>query len=52
MPFVENEGYFYRFFEIGKVFGDEGGELTFTAKLSEGTTATSYVILGVKDGDG
>ena len=52
MPFVENEGYLYRFFEIGKVFGGDDRELTFTAKLSEGTTATSYVILGVKDGNG
>lgn len=52
MPFVENEGYLYRFFEIGKVFGGDDRELTFTAKLSEGTTATSYMILGVKDSNG
>ena len=51
LPFTENEGYLYRFFEIGKVFGDYSREFTFAAKLSEGTTATSYVILGVGDSE-
>ena len=48
---MENESYLYGFFEIEKVFGTDNRELTFTAKLAEGSTATSYVILGVKDCD-
>lgn len=50
-PFVMNESYFYRFFEIDRIFGKPRREFTFTMKLGEGTTATSYVILGIKESD-
>jgi hypothetical protein len=51
IPFVMNESYFYRFFEIDRIFGRVQREFTFTMKLGEGTTATSYVILGIKESD-
>ncbi len=49
VPFLINDGYFYRFYEIRNILAGEISSFTFTAKLAEGTDATSYVILGIDD---
>ncbi len=47
IPFLVNEGYFYRFFDIEHILNPDNLGFTFTMKTSEGTTVTSYAILHV-----
>jgi hypothetical protein len=50
LPFYENDDCLFNFIDVERTLTDkESRNLTFTLNLAEGTTATSYLVLGIDD---